>query len=258
MAKQAIPEELDALIQEYLTDGIITDKERQVLLRKAEKLGLDVDEIDLYIDAQQQKVDQQVDSAVRKQRGQTCPFCGGSVPQLADKCPHCGQNITAEASEELKEIIDNLEDALVELKSGKDLARSKANVERYMRKANLYYSNNPKIKLLIEQVNIEMAAANKNEFRVLIDDLHNAIIKLKSDGSYRSEENRAIVEKYLQSLKLYNSDDPNIEKIIKKAESELSKMRRKEFIKKNEDWLPMVVIFGVLLLCALIGWLATL
>lgn len=157
MAKQVIPEELDLLIQEYLTDGIITKKERDVLLRKAQSLGLDVDEIDLYIDAQQQKADQVIDAAVKKQRGQSCPFCGGSVPQLSDKCPHCGQTITVEASEEMKEIIENLEDALVDLKSGMEIARSKAKVEKHMRKAQLYYSNNPKIKILIDEVNRELS-----------------------------------------------------------------------------------------------------
>ena len=47
--------EIEKLIKEYLTDGIISEKERKVLLRKAEAMGLDVDEVDLYIDAQQQK-----------------------------------------------------------------------------------------------------------------------------------------------------------------------------------------------------------
>lgn len=163
MAKQAIPEELDAMIQEYLTDGIITAKEREVLLRKADKLGLDRDEVDLYIDAQQQKADNAVDAAIKKKRGQTCPFCGGSIPQLTDKCPHCGQTITVEASDELKEIIDNLEDALVDLKSNKDFERSKATAERYLRKANLYYSNNPKIKTLTQEVNAEIGLAEKNK-----------------------------------------------------------------------------------------------
>ena len=35
MANNLIPEELQALIQQYLTDGVLTDKERQVILRKA-------------------------------------------------------------------------------------------------------------------------------------------------------------------------------------------------------------------------------
>ncbi|MDE6553870.1 MAG: hypothetical protein K2K98_13070 [Muribaculaceae bacterium] len=155
------PKEFDDLLQEYLTDGIITAQERKVLLRKAEKLGLDVDEIDLYITAQEQKVEQAADAAVRKQKGQTCPYCGGSVPQLSDQCPHCGQHITPEASKELIEIIENLEEALVDLKDSKNFERSKAQVERYSRKARMYYSNNPKVKPLLEEVNAEMEIAEK-------------------------------------------------------------------------------------------------
>lgn len=154
------PKELEDLIQEYLTDGIITAKERQVLLNKAASLGLNVDEIDLYIDAQQQKADQQIDEAVRKQRGQTCPFCGGSVPQLADKCPHCGQHISVEASAELTEIIDKLEEALIDLKSGKESEKNKAMVERYVRKAKMYYENNPKVQKLLVEIQAETEKAD--------------------------------------------------------------------------------------------------
>lgn len=161
MANNLIPEELNALIQQYLTDGVLTDKERQVILNKAEKMGLDRDEIDLYLDAEVQKIDQQTDAAVRKQKGKTCPFCGGSVPQLTDKCPHCGENITPEASKELQEIFDNLEEALVDFKSGKDIAKSKATVERFMRKAKMYYGNNPKIQKLLEEVEMESVKAEK-------------------------------------------------------------------------------------------------
>lgn len=161
MAKQIIPEELDQLIQEYLTDGVLTNKEREVILKKAEGMGLDRDEIDLYLDAQVQKIEQATDSVIRKQKGKTCPFCGAPVPQLADKCPECGQYITPEASQELKEILDNLEEALVDFKSGKDFSRSKANTERYIRKAKTYYSNNPKIKPLLAEVEAEFEIAKE-------------------------------------------------------------------------------------------------
>ena len=161
MANNLIPEELNALIQQYLTDGVLTDKERQVILKKAEKMGLDRDEIDLYLDAEVQKIDQQTDAAVRNQKGKTCPFCGGSVPQLTDKCPHCGENITPEASSELQEIFDNLEEALVDLKSGNDIEKSKATVERYARKAKMYYGSNPQIQKLLIEVEIETLAAEK-------------------------------------------------------------------------------------------------
>ena len=165
MANNLIPEELNALIQQYLTDGVLTDKERQVILNKAEKMGIDRDEIDLYLDAEVQKIDQQTDAAVRKRKGKTCPFCGGSVPQLTDKCPHCGENITPEASSELQEIVDNLEEALVDFKSGNDVAKSKATVERFMRKAKLYYGNNPKIQRLLEEVEMESLEAEKDALK---------------------------------------------------------------------------------------------
>lgn len=156
MSKNLIPEELQALIKQYLTDGVLTDKERAVILRKAESMGLDHDEIDLYLDAEVQKIEQAIDASARKQKGKTCPFCGGVVPVLADKCPHCGQSITPEASEELKEIFDSLEEALVNMKSRKDYTRSKASVERYARKAKMYYGNNPKVQKLLAEVEDEM------------------------------------------------------------------------------------------------------
>lgn len=161
MAKQLIPEELQALIDQYLSDGVLTDKERAVILKKAEGMGLDRDEIDLYLDAEVHKIDQAIDVAVRKQKGKTCPYCGGSVPQLTDKCPHCGEYITAQASEELQEIFDTLEEALVDMKAGKDISRSKATVERYARKAKMYYGSNPKIQKLLGEVESEMADAER-------------------------------------------------------------------------------------------------
>ena len=161
MANNLIPEELNALIQEYLTDGVLSDKERAVILKKAEGMGLDRDEIDLYLDAQVQKIDQATDAAVRKQKGKTCPYCGGSIPQLADKCPHCNENITAEASSELQEIFDKLEESLVNLKSGKDIHTSRAIVERYARKAKMYFGNNPKVQKLLEEIEIETINAEK-------------------------------------------------------------------------------------------------
>jgi hypothetical protein len=42
--------ELDKLIEMALADGQVTDKEREIILRKAEKLGLDMDEVEMYLE----------------------------------------------------------------------------------------------------------------------------------------------------------------------------------------------------------------
>ena len=160
-AKTSSMDELKKLIDAAMTDGVLTDKERQVILKKAEEMGLDRDEIDLYLDAQVQKIDQANDAAVRKQKGKTCPYCQGDVPLLATKCPHCEKIITAQATEELQEIFDNLEEALINMKDGQQFSRNKATVERYARKARMYYGENPKVQRLLEEVDAEIKQAEK-------------------------------------------------------------------------------------------------
>ncbi len=153
--------ELKKLIDAAMTDGVITPNERTVILNKAVALGIDASEAEIYLDAEIQKLDMETDAAVRRQKGRQCPYCGAPIPQLADKCPECGQYITPEATKELEEILDNLEEALVNMKSQKDFDRNKAIVERYERKARMYYSNHPKIKVLLTEVDAEMDIAEK-------------------------------------------------------------------------------------------------
>jgi len=42
--------EIEKLIKMALADGQVTDKEREIILRKAEKLGLDIDEVEMYLE----------------------------------------------------------------------------------------------------------------------------------------------------------------------------------------------------------------
>jgi hypothetical protein len=97
---------------------------------------------------------------------------------LTDKCPHCGENITAQASEELQEIFDNLEEALVGLKSGNNVRENKAIVERFARKAKMYYGSNPKIQKLLEEVENELSIAEK---RASKDARNNAFVNFITD-----------------------------------------------------------------------------
>lgn len=196
------PKELIDLVQEYLTDGVISPKERQVLVNKAKSLGVNPDEFDLYLDAQEQKLQNAAAEAAKQQKGRLCPFCQASLPPFADRCPECGNNITPEASKEAEELINTLESALVRFKAAaenkkdafklnpneramqqmydmkglltgkgfsstkntanQDYATTKAEVERYIRKAKMYYANNKTIKFLVEEVEHAIADAEKS------------------------------------------------------------------------------------------------
>ena len=155
----ALNKEFEELLKVALTDGVITPAERQVLLKKAQSLGVDIDEADMYISAEIQKLEMQLEATKKKELGRAWPNCGTSIPQLASKCPAWGEPITAEASKELKAVLNNLESALVLLKSGKDVEKSRAEVERYIREAKLYHDNNAKINMLVDEVKQEMLMA---------------------------------------------------------------------------------------------------
>lgn len=43
-------EKLETLITAALADGVLTDKEKQILFKKAEAMGIDLDEFELVLD----------------------------------------------------------------------------------------------------------------------------------------------------------------------------------------------------------------
>ncbi len=51
------PDELMELLNAFLTDGEISDRERAALLKRAEKCGVDPEEFDLFIDSKVQEVE---------------------------------------------------------------------------------------------------------------------------------------------------------------------------------------------------------
>ena len=99
-------QELLDLLAQYLTDGVITPKEREVLLRKAESLNVDRDEFDLYINGEIQKVEESIAVAKRKEKGKLCPYCETAIPMMASTCPECGKAVTPEATKEVEEILN--------------------------------------------------------------------------------------------------------------------------------------------------------
>ena len=179
---KGIPEELDEMIQEYLSNGSFSEKGRMQILKKAQKLQVDTDKIKLYITTQEQKQKledvaaeqeklspereererKEREVAERKKLPSICPYCGNSVLPYDNECPTCSKHLTSGTINEYKRTIDNLEEALLELQSSTDdFEINKANVERYARKARIDYGSNPNVIQLIREVNAEIEKAEK-------------------------------------------------------------------------------------------------
>lgn len=102
-------EELNKLIEASLVDGVLTDKERSVIRKRALLEGVDPDEVDLLLDAEIDKLRIQQESAVKKVK--KCPSCGEIIPAMSIKCPTCGYELrNMDANESVEKLFSMVND----------------------------------------------------------------------------------------------------------------------------------------------------
>jgi len=94
-------EELEKLIEMALMDGELTEKEKQILFKKAESFGVDLDEFEMVLDAklfekqQSMKPAKEVSTAAAPKSDKfgdvkKCPACGAIIQSFTGKCSDCG------------------------------------------------------------------------------------------------------------------------------------------------------------------------
>lgn len=90
-------EKIESLIKAALADGVLTEKEKQVLFKRAQEAGIDLDEFEMVLDArlvELQKEEKEKEKSAPKSNKygdvRKCPTCGSLVPALATSCPDCG------------------------------------------------------------------------------------------------------------------------------------------------------------------------
>ena len=113
--------ELENVIEAALADGVLTDKERAVLHKRAAEEGVDPDELDVVIEGRLAKMKREEDwlrpappsdkfGEVKK-----CPRCGEPVEPMAVKCSACGyefRNFDAlKSSQRLAEKLEAIDEA---------------------------------------------------------------------------------------------------------------------------------------------------
>lgn len=139
--------ELEDLIQATLEDGVLEDYEKAALVKRATAEGVDLTELEIYInsilqkrkkehdqaeDAKQEKIDQKKKEAF----GRVCPNCGRQVPPMTLKCI-CGyefskQGVVSSAktlADEIEKIIsENKKTGIFEDKKRAKLITDKINM----------------------------------------------------------------------------------------------------------------------------------
>jgi len=98
--------EIENLINMALADDEVTEKERSIILRKAESLGLDKDEVEMILDGKialmikEKKASQNQSKTKSNKEGdiKKCPSCGAPAQSFATKCPDCGHEFRGTSS----------------------------------------------------------------------------------------------------------------------------------------------------------------
>ena len=120
-------EKLELLIDAALVDGVISKKEREIILGKAILMGFTYEEFELILNARLIKA--QKDSASDSKFGEVfkCTACGAIVQSYQGKCHECGvefeyieANLSSiKLSEELKRIDDKFMEKLTDVYTAK-------------------------------------------------------------------------------------------------------------------------------------------
>lgn len=111
-------EKIEALISAALADGVLTEKEKQILFKKAQAQGIDLDEFEMVLDArlveiekaEKEKVAASAPKSTKYGDVRKCPVCGAMVPALAGVCPECGYEFSGvDANLTSKKLAETLE-----------------------------------------------------------------------------------------------------------------------------------------------------
>lgn len=127
-------QELENLIQATLEDGVLEDFEKAALVKRAQAEGVDLTELEIYINSilQKRKRELELEKAARFEQkaqekkeafGRVCPNCGKQIPPMTLKC-ECGYefNCTNSSSivQQLMEKIEQIQSTPINYSNPKD------------------------------------------------------------------------------------------------------------------------------------------
>lgn len=150
--------QLEHLIDIALADGELTEKEKQVLFKRAESMGIDLDEFEMVLDARLYEHNKEAKAQSTIAAGgvaapssnkfgdiKKCPACNAIIQSFTTRCPECGyefRNIETNSSfEQLYNMIvaiDNEKNNSFHITSiGKFLSDELADEKKAQKKASI-------------------------------------------------------------------------------------------------------------------------
>lgn len=122
-------ERLEQLIDAALADGELTEKEKQILFKKAQEMGVDLDEFEMVLDARLVKLKKAEEEKAKSSAPKSnklgdvkkCPNCGAIVQSYQAVCGECGyafENVEANlSSQKLAEKLVAIDEKYLNIKN---------------------------------------------------------------------------------------------------------------------------------------------
>ena len=131
-------DKLNKLIDMALADGQLTEKEKQILFKNAQREGIDLDEFEMVLEAklyersyqtqqysqvsQQGQVSQVAPKSSKYGDVRKCPACGAILQSFQSRCVECGHEIIgSQANASIQKLFEMINDIELTRKSGTNL-----------------------------------------------------------------------------------------------------------------------------------------
>lgn len=257
-------EKIEALISAALADGVLTEKEKQVLFKRAQAEGIDLDEFEMVLDArlvelqkaEKAKAEASAPKSTKYGDVRKCPACGSMIPALAGVCPECGYEFSGiDANLSSKKLADGLIaiDKECEVEMQNEFDKFKPNSwsseeregeiqrERIRLKAKYKSLKRQRKKTLIETFPIPNTKSDLFEFI--------SSLQARMSGSLLAPAYRRKVKECLTKAKALYPTDPIFLKLVADVEEKLKKRRILYMLSGLGILLLLFCIIGLPILC---------
>lgn len=244
-------EQIESLVKAALTDGVLTEKEKQILFKKAESMGIDLDEFEMVLDArlvelqkaEKEKAEKSAPKSNKYGDVRKCPSCGAIVPALAGSCPECGYEFSGiDANLSSQKLSDLLLKADEEYNERLSKIRGWNILDTEIKQEKLTEADQQKKEQIIRSFPIPSTKSDLFEF----------ITSLKPKISGNAQCSDAYFEKYLECIDKARIMFPEDKKLMLLVEEEDKYRQKRIFSRLKKHLVFPAACIGMILLVLLL------
>lgn len=227
-------QDLQKLIDIAKDGGAITPKQREIILKKAQELGEDMDEVEMVLESIQSKHVAKEPTKKNDDR-RKCPNCGAIINDSALVCPECGYVLQQEnkASSDARALIDKLQEKLTAAANSTSTISSLFGRDEE-RQASI--------------VNTFSMPTTKEGLILFLEFAYSNYIAAENTNTLRQAWYGKTMQAY-NSLARLGSTDPETMALLEKYSSLISKQKKKQL----KVWLYLAAFIAFVALIIILG-----